>query len=352
MRADYYGGGRAGTTVRRGSEQILKAADGIAFDCDGVLVDARGSYDVAITLTAQRLVEELTGMDADLSSMLVPGIYKLRGTGYFNNDWDTVYVLVVSALAGFNAERGNARAIARAKAIINGIVDQGPQGGIKSVDAFLLSSGIPGEMLRKWRSQLGYPGRPPASTLASMFDEAFYGGAVYRGLYGADPRFGMGRGLIGKDRTLVSERDLDRLCDSVGRRAMSIITGRPRRAVEISLGPLMGYFSVDASVFIGDAELGGEGRSSLARFRKPSHLGLTHARKRLGAKTLLYVGDSAEDAVMVSNARRMREKVAFVGVFKTALDRKEQIAMFEALGADMIVPGVTDLPDALRGVRA
>ncbi len=352
MRGNYYGGSGAGTTVRRGSEQVLRAADGIALDCDGVLVDARGSYDAAITITAQRLIEEMTGTDENLANMLVPGIYKLRGTGYFNNDWDTVYALVVSALAGFSTERGTARAIAAAKAVINGIVEQGARGGVKSVDGFLLSMGVPGRTLRKCRNQLGYPGRPPASTLASMFDEAFYGGAVYEDLYRAKPRFAMGRGLIRNDRRLVNGRDLDRLCESVGRSELSIITGRPRTAVEISLGPLMDYFSLNASVFIGDAELGGAGRSSLARFRKPSHLGIARAKKRLGARTLLYVGDSAEDAVMASNARRMREAVAFVGVFQTALNKREQVAMFESLGADMIVPALGDLPDALMEVRA
>ncbi len=42
----------------------------------------------------------------------------------------------------------------------------------------------------------------------------------------------------------------------------------------------------------------------MAKYRKPSGASLVRGAERLSAKAMLYVGDSAEDRLMVDDARR------------------------------------------------
>ena len=61
------------------------------------------------------------------------------------------------------------------------------------------------EFCERVRKFLGYPGNPPSSLLASLFDEAYHGGRLYRKMYGLEPRYHRGKGFIERDRLIVPE---------------------------------------------------------------------------------------------------------------------------------------------------
>ena len=51
-----------GFAVNRSSKELLGKVDAVAFDCDGVLIDARRSYDATIRVVVETMVEETAGV--------------------------------------------------------------------------------------------------------------------------------------------------------------------------------------------------------------------------------------------------------------------------------------------------
>ncbi len=122
----------------------------------------------------------------------------------------------------------------------------------------------------------------------------------------------------------------------------------------------MGHFDRGSSMFIGDADVYPELALEYERFRKPSPDSLVRASERLSSRTFLYVGDSAEDMMMVQRAKEMGglEDCLFAGVCGMAPDPKGQASFFEGGGADLVVMSVNEIPSLLlaaprnRGARA
>jgi len=77
---------------------------------------------------------------------------------------------------------------------------------------------------------------------------------------------------------------------------------------------------------------------------KPEPYGLWRAVRAMGEfRRALYVGDSAEDALMVERARDARFE--FIGVYGTGYGAREKIAWFRARRAAAILPTVNELPE-------
>lgn len=358
--------------LRRGSKATLAATDSIVFDCDGVLIDTRNSYDSAITFTADYLIRRMFNVELPWRSVSQSLIQGLRNTGMFNNDWDTVYAITLFVSSSLpsayqanlsNGERetrarpmkmpaSKARGVFKGASSLLGILEEAPAKGGDLSAAEAVWKVLPADSLglsRRVREFLGYPGNPPASLLASFFDEVYHGGALYRKMYGLKPRYHSGPGLIERDRLIARPRDLAPLAAASNGR-LAIATGRPRQAAEYSLGRLLSYFRLDASVFIGDGDI--KPSPEAAAFRKPSGKSLLWAESRFHSKGLLYIGDSAEDLQMVKNARESADGLAFAGVYKTSYDPAKQLQFFKGEGAELILPSVRGMTRVMREVAA
>ncbi len=353
LRVQVRGGGLL--AIDGGSMRLMKTVDAVAFDCDGVLIDARRSYDATIKAVVETMVKELTRARVRLAAAAPKLIAVLRRTGGFNSDWDTTYALtLLSVVALETTKEGRGSSGRAALEVLRDIVEDfgsAPrETGRIALDAFLDARFPPLRgRLDQARQYLGYPGRATESRLAACFDELYFGGALFERLHGVRARNPRRKGLIELERVLVKRKTLESIAKAVGPARLVMITGRPYVGTEYTLGKtLMSYFHRGSSMFIGDADIFPELREEYDRFRKPSPEALLRARERLSASMLLYVGDSGEDVMMVQRARHKGLKgYLFAGVYETSPDKREQLSFFEREGADVIVETVNLVPSAL-----
>src|SRR5438445_1893531 len=94
-----------GLRINALSRKLLKKVDAVAFDCDGVLIDARRSYDATIIAVVEMLVKELTGLRLRIAKVAPILIAAIRRTGGFNSDWDTTYALTLISVVALEKTR-------------------------------------------------------------------------------------------------------------------------------------------------------------------------------------------------------------------------------------------------------
>ncbi len=360
--------------IRSSQFQHLQQVDAIAFDCDGVLVDARRSYDATIPRVVDQLLGMILGIDLPWKKLAPRMILDLRRTGLFNNDWDTTYALILFSLLALPlkvirelaassvkipARRFNysqTATMVNIASIVRKFCSALTRSGDASeaVKRFVkdnMANKLYGPVIAMVEERLGYPGSPPSALLSTLFDEVYHGPALFRRMYEVDARYYRGKGLIENERVLVKERDLDNANEILEGRRLAIITGRPYLAAEHVLRSILRYFDVQASLFIGDIDVHPELAPRLTAFRKPSGRALTHVREALGSDMILYVGDSAEDLEMVENARLEEEPALSAGVYGTSADQLDRVKFFIDRGADLVLPTARVIPDVLRVVK-
>lgn len=345
----------SGLVINRSSRDLLSKVDAVVFDCDGVLIDARRSYDVTIRVVVETMVEELTGSRLSLANVTPRLISAIRRTGGFNSDWDTTYALTMFSLVALRQRKdGRSTRGPGVTGVLTGITTgfgSAPRGkGQEAVDSFLESE-FPElkDSLDRSRAYLGYPRTPPDGRLTTAFDELYFGASLYEKVHGVPARGPRTKGLIELERALVKRETLESLVKTLGPARLAMVTGRPFIGTEYSLGKrFMSYFDMGSSMFIGDADVDPALRGEYDSFRKPSPEALVRASEKLSSKTLLYVGDSAEDVMMVQNARRRGlAGCLFAGVYETSPDAVGQVAFFEREGSDVILETVNQVPSGL-----
>ena len=340
--------------VNRSSIGLLGKVDAVVFDCDGVLIDARRSYDATIRVVVETMVEEMTGVRLRLARAIPRLIATMRSTGGFNSDWDTTYAMTLFSLVALRRKGGQGAKGAGAIEALEGITaafGSAPRGrGQEAVDSFLgLEFPTLKGSLDKSREYLGYPGTPPEGRMTTVFDELYFGASLYEKIHGVQASKPRAKGLIELERTLITRKTLESLTETLGGARLAMVTGRPYLGTAHSLGEtVMGYFDKGASMFIGDADINTSLRAEYDGYRKPSPTALVRAREKLSSETLLYVGDSAEDLMMVQNARRRGLKgYLFAGVYETSPMQADQASFFGREGSDVIVETVNQVPSGL-----
>ncbi|HXF05233.1 MAG TPA: HAD family hydrolase [Blastocatellia bacterium] len=383
-------GGRA--YIRADEREALASISALVFDCDGVLIDVRPSYDVAISRTVRYLLSKLFYRDfSPLATRRM--IYRFRQSGGFNNDWDTVCALLLGTfvqlddallrvfletdehLGGAFITEATERLIAyvreirrkdafveairwrsplnvhQARARLLALADAADSSGLPSVERQIRESWeLPSwklTALSAFQRFLAYPGAMGESLVVTVFNEFFYGEEYCRTVFGIEPRFARGSGCVDHERPI--------LTDTVGRRLaalfsgrLGIVSGRRRSTAEKTLGDRLTVFDSSALVFLED-EYDREHAESIG---KPSPYGLLKARSALGhPPALLYVGDSAEDFIMVRRAEMSGIRCLFCGVYRYGYNPGARIRLFMDAGAALILPSVNELPGVLSSLK-
>ena len=314
-------------------------ADCVLFDVDGVLIDTRKSYNAAISKTVDFVIKYVTGR-SNLNGLVNQEIIlKFRRTGGFNNDADTSYAISLAALSNTFKKESN---ISNMRKFISYIASNANENGITSVEKFLALSSISAfnDNAQKLKELLAYPGLVGKSFVATVFDEIFYGPELFRKRYGFEPKYYFGNPLIKKDKLVATRSTINTISDMFDGN-IAIVSGRSKLATKQSLGSIFDIFNQNASVFLEDED---------RKYSKPNPYAIKKAMDIMGAKTAIYVGDSAEDLIMSQKVKNSNGSkiITFFGIYGCSIRPAYTFRQFKQNKVDTIIENVNQLPNILN----
>jgi len=306
--------------------QKISKFDSIIFDCDGVLVDIRKSYDYAINKTISAIMKDL--FDDDVSDIINSKIlYSLKASGGFNDEVSVVYTAILTLVA---SKKTN---ISFEKLIID-VIENSDEFGISSIDNFFINSKID---LKEIKNKLDYTNSRKESYIHKMFNQLFYGPELYEEIFNEKSSFSE-KPLIDKDDIVLDENLMSKLKNRFGKK-ISTVTGRGNFAFSYSMKDFLENFDIEHSVFLEDRSL------DLA---KPNPDSLIESISGINSKCVLYVGDSMEDLKMVEKCKDKGLDVSFCGIYGSSDEPELKYELFRKNNASFIIESIQELPKALN----
>jgi phosphoglycolate phosphatase-like HAD superfamily hydrolase len=377
--------------VKVSSLSQLKEVEAIVFDCDGVLIDIKDSYNKAISKTVAYIMESLTGHSVPDNLISEELLFLFRKSGGFNNDWDTVYGILMFILCNLPKKIRDkleklveealwqpdiSKRLSLVKENVNKefkinelneqvlkeIVEQMKQftyfldsTGVESVDKKLLENSNNVKFFNTLKCFLHNPPEVGKSIIATVFEEFFEGSNLFKETYGFEPRFYKGLGLIENEKSIIIPETLDRLAAILGKPNFGIASGSRFKPAEHILVNLLIHFKRDALIFLDYIQRAQDEhfrKGFNVNLRKPSPFSLFKCTEALSPlKFVLYVGDSAEDIMMVTEARKTDPRFLFAGVYRFSSLDEALLDSFLKYGCDLVLPTVNELPLVLEAVR-
>ena len=298
----------------------ISEADGIIFDCDGVLVDVADSYGAAIIKTVSYVLDDVLGLPG--TPPITPAIIQsFKDTGGFNNEIDLAYAAILLSAAADRCARD-----------VPGMADMAAAcPDIAAAEQMAANMANISDIVER----LAYPSAD--SIVGRVFDQLFYGPVLYQKVSGIDSEFA-GAGLIERERLILDGDLAGWLSDRFGSK-VGMVTGRGYESAWHTLGGLLDTFNSAGSVFLED-----EHRS----MAKPNPEPLVSAIDAMDIRHCVYVGDSAEDLMMARAAASDGHTVTFVGVYGSSASPQKRLDLFRSRGADRTVRSISDLPKLLN----
>jgi HAD superfamily phosphatase len=311
-------------------------ADCVLLDIDGVLVDVRKSYNIAIKKTVDFILENITGNSKLKNIVTDEIILQFRKTGGFNNDVDTCYAIVL----GVTASPKNS--INYIRKFLLKLAKSLDDNGIESIEEKILSSSSSLAFnIYNIKELLIYPAPVGKSFLATVFDETLYGPELFKKKHYICPKYYFGKPLIDNDKLIITKETLCTLSKEFDGN-ISLISGRSKLAAEYSLKPIFNNFNQNACVFLED---------EIREHAKPKPYSIMKSMKTMDARTAIYAGDSIEDLIMSRKAQQETgNTISFFGVYGCSTRPEEIIKQFRKRGADAIIQSINQLPNTLNKV--
>lgn len=368
------------------SKRALKdiaALKAIVFDCDGVLIDVRGSYERTIRETIRILFHKLLHVEFLGQPVEARDVMSLRRLGCFNDDVDTTYILALwlflnmppdrievfrGAIGGLGPEQlpvdallqETSRRVIALDVSTSKAVEPSGESIRELLSPYLakrnkqptveeIESKIAEEAARRgleepfsvFRELLGYQAGYGKGLLRTVFEDLYYGPEYVRLVTGSGPYFTLGDGLFRNERLIISPETLARLSGLLGARRLGMATGRDSLTTKLVMGEAFEYFEPAACVFIID-ELNSGAKRDIS---KPSPYSLIKSCLALGELSdVLYVGNSAEDIIMAQRAWSYGVKAMFMAVTGASETPEEDRELFASMGADIIANTPDELP--------
>ena len=306
--------------------QKISKFDSIIFDCDGVLVDIRKSYDYAINKTISAIMNDIFNDDVnDIINSKI--LYSLKASGGFNDEVSVVYTAILTLVA---SKKTN---IPFEKLIID-VIENSDESGIISIDNFFINSKID---LKEIKNKLDYTNSRKESYIHKMFNQLFYGPELYEEIFNEKSSFSE-KPLIDKDDIVLDENLMSKLKNRFGKK-ISTVTGRGIFAFSYSMKDFLENFDIEHSVFLEDRSL------DLA---KPNPDSLIESISGINSKCVLYVGDSMEDLKMVEKCKDKGLDVSFCGIYGSSDEPELKYQLFRKNNASFIIESIQELPKALN----
>jgi len=306
--------------------QKISKFDSIIFDCDGVLVDIRNSYDEAINKTISAIMKEL--FDDNIDNIVTSKIhFGLKSVGGFNDEVAVVYAVLMTLIA---SKKSN---IQFEKLIID-VINNANESGINSIDAYFVNKNID---LTDIKSKLDYENSRTESYIHRIFNQLFYGPSLYQEIFNEKSKFSQSP-LIDLDKIILDENLILKLKNRFGKK-ITTVTGRGKFAFSYSMKNFLNNFDLQSSVFLEDRSL---------EMAKPNPKSLIESISAIDSKTSLYIGDSMEDLLMVEKCKESGYDVSFCGIYGSSDEPELKYELFQKNNASIILESIQELPKALN----
>jgi len=350
-----------GIAILEDAFEKIREIDAIIFDCDGTLIDVTSSFQLAGKIITMIYLEQFYGIECRIGDDYDEAFQLLKMLGGFNNTRRVISVLLQAVLV--HAEDARLRKTGLDKIDLESYLDRVGRGVsepasvaealewiISKLENLLGNYVTMGDVelmieekakridklndLLSLRNLIGPLFLYGSGIFATIFSEIWLGGEGIRAKYSVKPRFYDGPGLIEYERLLVREGTLKEL-KALAPKGLAILSGRGVWEASKSLGDLLKYFDVDASVFLADRS---------AKLEKPNPEGLITCCSKLGAERVIYVGDGGEDLFLVREASKKGLHASLAGL----LTNKYAYTFFTKLGAEIILENVNLLPKLFK----
>ena len=306
--------------------QKISKLDSIIFDCDGVLVDIRKSYDSAINKTISAIMKDLFG--DEIGNILTSKThFGLKAAGGFNDEVAIVYAVVMTLVASKKSKTNFEK-------LIVDVINNANESGINSIDDYFSNQNID---LSEIKSKLDYENSRKISYIHRIFNQLFYGPLLYKEIFDETSQFSQDP-LIDLDDVVLDENLMYKLKNRFGTK-ISTVTGRGNFAFSYSLKNFLNDFDMKHSVFLEDRPL------DLA---KPNPKSLIESISGIDSKCSLYIGDSMEDLMMVEKCKELGYDVSFCGIYGSSDEPELKYELFRKKNASFILESIQELPKALN----
>lgn len=303
----------------------LISADGIIFDCDGVLIDITKSYDLAIDKTVKYVLENFSQIvdSIRIDSKIIDGF---KSSGGFNDEVDLTYAVILSLVAAKKLNKPQHEFVFE-------VISNADSSGILSVEKYLEKLVDISDI----KNQLSYPGTHHDNPLYKIFDQIFYGPELYIKLFKQPSQFSE-PGLIENDIVIVNNLLVEKLQKRFNSK-ISIVSGRGKESIKYSLKLLLDKFDLKNSAFLEDEP---------RELAKPNPESLIRSINGMDCNHCIYVGDSMEDFIMAKKATSLDCKTTFCAIIGTSKNPQEKLELFEQNGAQFVLESINLLPKMLN----
>jgi len=306
--------------------QKIQKFDSIIFDCDGVLVDIRKSYDNAINKTISAIMKEL--FDDNIGDVVTSKIhFGLKAVGGFNDEVAVVYAIVMTLVASKKSK-------IKFEELIIDVIDNANESGIVSIDNYFLNKNID---LSQIKLKLDYQNSRKKSYIHRIFNQLFYGKLLYEKIFNEKSQFSQ-TPLIDLDDVVLDDNLMPKLKNRFGKK-ISTVTGRGKFAFSYSMKNFLNDFDMENSVFLEDRPL---------EMAKPNPQSLIESISGINSKCSLYIGDSMEDLLMVEKCKESGYDVSFCGIYGSSDEPELKYELFRNNNASFILESIRELPKALN----
>ena len=366
------------TTYLKIADSDIKNINTVIFDCDGVLINSKNSYDKCIELTISYILRNMLNKQFISFKISKSTLELFRQTGGFNNDYKFCYVVILKIISmvpsslsiDYEQEydmintKNISNSFKRLKSIkldkiniykknvkinytkeLNELAKDIKKFDLDSIES-IITKGLEVEqqnLINSSKQLLNFTKDRKNNIITNVFDEFFYGKNLIKKARRTKKINFNRKGTIESEKLIVKESSLIALKSRFNRN-ISIVSGRGKIGTKFSLGKLFRFFNPDGNVFIEDlARIPRYG----ARIDKPNPVSLRKSASNLSRKgDILYVGDSMEDLLMTKAAGKSKnQKYIFAGIYGSSRSERNKIKLFKDNKADIIISNINDIPE-------